>query len=142
MNLERIEFPGSNAIFHITKGLIFNRMIAFQVKSLFPDKNDRNVPILNESRLKERLFERIKEKYNARLNASTEASNYQFTSDFKKKMMITDDKLDTFDIIKFHLSKELNDEGDISEFGGIYGVFPLTFVCKNKKCGDIQYINR
>lgn len=140
MDLTKIDFPANSAIFHITKGLIFNRRIAFQVRALYPDKNERNVPIQNETRLKERLFERIQDLYNDRLNASTEISDYKFTSEFKKRMWITDDKIEEFNIIKFHLAKETFDEEDVSEVGGVYSIYPLTFVCR--KCGDLQYINK
>lgn len=140
MDLTRLEFPAHNAIFHITKGLIFNRTIAFQVKLLFADNNDRNIPVQNEPRLKERLFKRIKNNFNNRLRASSDPSNYQFTDEFKKRMIITDDKKDIFEIQKFYLSSGLKDDETISEFGGVFSIFPLTFVCK--KCGDLQYISR
>lgn len=61
MDLTKFDFSAHNAIFHITKGLIFNRTIAFKVRAVFPDKNDRNIPIQNRERLKRRLFEKIRD---------------------------------------------------------------------------------
>ena len=140
MDLTKFDFPAHNAIFHITKGLIFNRTIAFRVRAVFPDKNDRNIPIQNKERLKRRLFEKIRDAYNRRLDANKEPSNYQFKEDFKKRMKITNDKLDIFSLQLFQISSGTDDEYDTTQIGGDYVVYPRTFVCKNSKCGDLQVV--
>jgi len=138
MDLTKFEFPAHNAIFHVTKGLIFNRNIAFRVRALFPDKNDKNIPIQNKERLKQRLFEKVRKAFNDRLDANRDPSNYQFTDDYKKRMRITTDKMDQFKLQLFQLSSGLDDEYDTSQIGGDYVVYPLTFVCKI--CGDLQVV--
>ncbi|MFW9939416.1 MAG: hypothetical protein ACFFFT_00150 [Candidatus Thorarchaeota archaeon] len=140
MDLTKFDFPANNAIFHITKGLIFNRNIAFKVRALFPDKNDKNIPIQNEERLKHRLFEKIRKEFNDRLDANRDPSNYQFTDEYKKRMRITLDKFDQLKLQQFQLSSGLDDEYDTSQIGGDYVVYPLTFVCK--KCGDLQVVRQ
>lgn len=142
MDLTKINFTANNAVYHITKGLIFNRNIAFQVKFLRTDDNDRSIKVQNEERLKERIFEKIKFNFNRRLNARADPSNYQFKEEFIKKMIIKNEKKDVFKIQYFHISTGMDDDFDVSEYGGSYEVFPLTFVCKNKKCGDVQYRTR
>jgi len=142
MDLTKINFTANNAVYHITKGLIFNRNIAFQVKFLRKDDNDRSIKVQNEERLKERIFEKIKLNFNRRLNARADPSNYQFKDEFIKRMIIKNEKKDVFKIQYFHISAGMDDDFDVSEYGGSYEVFPLTFVCKNKKCGDVQYRTR
>ncbi|MBD3215246.1 MAG: hypothetical protein GF311_21745 [Candidatus Lokiarchaeota archaeon] len=140
MDLSEIEFPAHSAIFHIIKGLLFNRKISFQVEYLFDDKNDRNIPIQNQERLKDRLFDKIKTEYNARLNSNTEASPYQFTEEYKKKMYIGDGDRENFSIKKFQLVQSMEYDQELSDFGGYYGVYPLTFVCD--QCGDLRYLSK
>ena len=142
MDLTKITFTANNAVYHVSKGLIFNRNIAFQVRFLRKDDNDRSIKVQNEERLIERIFEKIKNSFNKRLNARSDPSNYQFKDEFIKKMILTDEKKDVFKIQYFHISAGLDDDFDVSEYGGSYEVFPLTFVCKNKKCGDVQYRTR
>ncbi|KKM84133.1 hypothetical protein LCGC14_1302270, partial [marine sediment metagenome] len=96
MDLTKINFTANNAVYHVTKGLIFNRMIAFQVRFLRKDDNDRSIKAQNEERLKERIFEKIKFSFNLRLNARSDPSNYQFTDEFIKRMIITNEKKDIF----------------------------------------------
>jgi hypothetical protein len=139
VDLKKFEFPAHSAVFHITKGLIFNRTIAFRVRAIYPDKNDKNIRIENKERLKTILFEKIRDMYNQRLNATGEPSNYRFTEEFKKKMAIGNDKIDVFKLQLFQLSSGSTEEFDHSQIGGVYAVYPLTFVCK--KCGDLQIFN-
>lgn len=131
MDLKRFDFPAHNAVFHITKGLIFNRTIAFRVRAIFPDRNDKNIPIENKERLKRILFGKIRIMYNLRLNHP----DYHFKEEFKNKMLIGNDKLDVFKLRLFQLSSGL-DDSDMSQIGGDYIVYPMTFVCK--KCGDLR----
>ena len=138
IDLTKFDFPAHNAIFHIVKGLIFNRTIAFRVRAIFPDKNDKNIPINNKERLKRRLFEKIQKMYNSRLNAVRPPSEYMFTEEFKKRLTITGDKIDIFKLQLFQLSSGLDKEFEIADVGGDYTVYPLTFVCE--KCGDLQVI--
>ncbi len=137
MDLKKLEFPANNAVYHIAKGLLFNRSIAFKVSYLRKDANDRSLKIENEERLKERIFVKIKNKFALRLTSKTEPSNYQFKKDFIEKMLIKNEMRDVFKIQYFQISRGMDDSSDVSEYGGSYEVFPLTFVCK--KCGDIQY---
>ena len=53
---------------------------------MFAYKNDKNIPIQNIERLKQRLFEKIRKAFNDRLDASRDPSNYQFTDDYKKRI--------------------------------------------------------
>ncbi|MHA1250553.1 MAG: hypothetical protein ACTSRP_11235 [Candidatus Helarchaeota archaeon] len=138
MNLRFIDFPANNAVFHITKGLLFNRLISFRVRSIFPDRNNRNIKINNELRLKERLFERIRDLYNKRLLSNSEPSKYNFTDEYKKKMLISNEKKDIFDLVLFQLSGRMEDDTNLRDIGGEFVVFPMTFVCKD--CGDLQVI--
>lgn len=138
MDLKKFEFPAHNAIFHITKGLIFNRTIAFRVRAIYPDKNNKNIPIENKERLKKILFEKTRDMYNRRLNAIGEPSDYRFTEEFRKRMTIGNDKIDIFKLHLFQLSSGLAEDFDTSQIGGVYAVYPLTFVCK--KCGDLQVV--
>ena len=94
MDLTKITFTANNAVYHITKGLIFNRNIAFQVKFLRKDDNDRSIKVQNEERLKERIFEKIKLNFNRRLNARADPSNYQFKEEFIKRMIIKNSVLE------------------------------------------------
>ncbi len=41
MDLKRLEFPANNAVYHIAKGLIFNKSIAFKVSYLRKPKDPR-----------------------------------------------------------------------------------------------------
>ena len=59
MDLKKFDFPAHNAIFHITKGLIFNRTIAFRVRAIFPDKNDKNIPLTTGARNLTRILKRL-----------------------------------------------------------------------------------
>ena len=61
MDLKKFDFPAHSAVFHIIKGLIFNRTIAFRVRDINTDKNDKNNPIENKERLKTILYEKIRE---------------------------------------------------------------------------------
>ncbi|MBD3229330.1 MAG: hypothetical protein GF329_14190 [Candidatus Lokiarchaeota archaeon] len=140
MNLSELEFPAHNAIFHITKGLLFNRNISFRVSFLYDDQNGRNITIKNKERLKQRLFEKIQMEYNRRLDARSEPSDYQFTEEFKEKMRIYKDDIDNFTIKQFQLTKGMEEEYGLSNFGGYYSVFPRTFYCD--ECGDVQYLSR
>lgn len=140
MDLKKFEFPAHSAVFHIAKGLIFNRTIAFKVRAIYPDKNDKNIPIGNKERLKKILFEKVRDMYNRRLNATGEPSDYRFTEEFKKRMAIGNDKIDVFKLQLFQLSAGSMDEFDTSQISGVYSVYPLTFVCKNKTCGDLQVV--
>ncbi|MBN1213836.1 MAG: hypothetical protein JXA99_00185 [Candidatus Lokiarchaeota archaeon] len=140
MNLRFIDFPASSAVFHITKGLLFNRLIAFKVRSIIPDENNKNIEIHNKPRLKERLFERIKDKYNARLRATSKPSEYNFKDEYKKKMLIKDEKLDIFELKLFQVSGGIEDDLDLRDIGGDFVIYPMTFVCKNLNCGDLQVI--
>ncbi|KKL87585.1 hypothetical protein LCGC14_1933250 [marine sediment metagenome] len=143
MNLKELNFPAHNAVFHISKGLIFNRTIAFRVRALYPDKNDKNVYIQNKERLKKRLFEKIMVRFNNRLRATTATtpeSPHNFTEDYKKRMLISNEKLDIFKLQMFQLSSGMEDEFNASHIGGDYAVYPLTFVCE--KCGDLRSISQ
>lgn len=129
----RETFPARSAVFHISKGLIFNRKIAYRVQQLFPDKNGRTLPIKNMRRLKKRLFSLIQGQYKRRL----EHDEYSFTDKYKKRMRIGKKKEDKFSVYRFSISKsEFGDDDD--DFGGIYNVYPTTFICK--KCGDLQIL--
>ncbi|MEJ2251207.1 MAG: hypothetical protein P8Y97_16335, partial [Candidatus Lokiarchaeota archaeon] len=140
MDVRFVDFSARSAIFHVSKGLLFNRLISFRVRAIFPDKNEsRNIEIQNKARLKTQLFEKIRDAFNARLRSNSEPSKYQFTEEFKKRMLISDDKQDVFEIILFQLSNGIEDESDLKEIGGEFIVYPMTFVCK--ECGDLQMIN-
>jgi len=138
MDLKFVDFPANSAVFHISKGLLFNRLISFRVRSIFPDSNDRNIPIQNKPRLKQRLFERLRDMYNVRLLSNTEPSKYDFKDDYQKRMLISNSKTDVFDLVLFQLSTGMDDDSDIKDIGGDFIVYPLTFVCK--ECGDLQVI--
>ncbi len=139
MNLRFVDFSASSAVFHISKGLLFNRLkISFRVRSIFPDRNDRNIKIHNEPRLKERLFERIRDLYNARLLSNSVPSEYNFKEEYKKKMLISNEKIDIFDFVLFQLSGGMEDDSGLQDIGGEFEVYPMTFVCKD--CGDLQII--
>ncbi len=142
MNLKEFNFPAHNAVFHISKGLIFNRTIAFRVRALYPDKNDKNVYIQNKERLKKRLFEKIMVMFNNRLRATkvkNPESPHDFTEDYKKRMLISNEKIDIFKLQMFQLSSGMEDEFNVAHIGGDYAIYPLTFVCE--KCGDLRTIS-
>ena len=100
MDLNVFDFPANNSVYHIVKGLIFNRKIAFRVRAIFPDRNDRNLPIQNLPRLKERLFQKMQKSFNMRLDAR----KYNFKDEYQARMKITEDKRDIFKIQLLNLN--------------------------------------
>jgi len=138
MDIRFVDFSANSAVFHVTKGLLFNRLISFKVRSIYPDKNDRNIKIHNEPRLKERLFERLQNMYNFRLVSNTDPSKYGFKEEYKKRMLISNEKIDIFELVLFQLSEGMEDDSDLRDIGGEFVVYPMTFVCS--KCGDLQMV--
>ena len=45
--------PASSAIYHIIENMVFNKgSLAYRVSNILPDKNQLNIPIQNENRIK------------------------------------------------------------------------------------------
>lgn len=128
MDRERIErfnqeFPAHSALYHAVKGLLFLKGdYAHEVIDVREDRNDRNLKICNERRMKNRLFREIKKMYNERIDEHGLSLNK--ISDFQKE---------STEIVKFRLVRDVDKEQ--GDYSGQYMIYPRTFVCS--KCGDL-----
>jgi len=65
----KYQFPAYSALYHSIDGMIFTRYgLAYMVKEILPDENNRNKKIMNPERLKDKLFRTIMLLYNQRID--------------------------------------------------------------------------
>lgn len=121
-NALRYSKPAHSALYKIVKNLIVtSENLSFRVNSVFNDKNDDNLLIYNENRLKSILFNKILHAYNLRIEKKE--LNYE-------KLSLGD--IDNLEILKYKFA----DQRDDNQYSGKYVLYPKTFICK--KCGDYR----
>lgn len=126
-NLPRYSRPAHSALYNAIKGLIFmGDRYACKVSHLSNDENDSNLKINNEKRLKDILFREIMAAYNKRIDEYDLLWNKLYGA-----------RINDFYILKFKFISDKN-----REYSGKYSVFPRTFVCSNKECGDFKSLNK
>lgn len=118
----RYSKPAHSALFKIVKNLIVtSENYSFRVSTVFNDKNDDNLRIYNEDRLKKILFDKILHAYNLRIEKKQLNYNKLSSGD-----------LDNLEILKYKFA----DQRDVNQYSGKYVLYPRTFLCK--KCGDYR----
>lgn len=116
----KVPFAAYSALFRaVNNSMFINDKLSNKISWLFNDKNDSNLEIFNEKRLKEILFKEIKLLYNDRI-----------TFHDLNLTRISDSDINNFFIERFYL---VDDDYSIS---GLYEVFPKTFRCE--KCNDFR----
>ena len=122
------DFSAQSALYNVVDHSIFIRdRLANQVNFIFPDKNNNNLKIRNEHRLRNILFKEIQNSYNNRI----------IKYDLNLRMLDSSIDKKSLQIHQFSIS-----DGDekVKKASGFYQVFPRVFRCKG--CNDYKVLNR
>lgn len=118
----RYSKPAHSALYKIVKNLIVtSENHSFRVNYVFNDKNDDNLHIYNEKRLKKILFDKILLAYDRRIE--------EYELNYEK---LSKGDIENLEILKYKFA----DHQDDNQYSGKYVLYPRTFICK--KCGDYR----
>ncbi|WP_405290627.1 hypothetical protein [Methanobrevibacter sp.] len=116
-----VPFAAYSALFRaVNNSMFINDKLSNKIVWVNNDKNDTNLEIFNEKRLKSILFDEIKSLYNDRINFH----DLNLTR-------LSDSDVNNFFIERFYLV----DDNDYAS-SGLYEIFPKTFRCE--KCDDFR----
>lgn len=116
-----VSFAAYSALFRaVNNSMFINNKLSNKIVWMNSDKNETNLKIFNEDRLKSILFKEIKFLYNDRINFHS-----------LNLTRLSDSDINNFLIERFYL---VNDENYSSS--GLYEIFPKTFRCG--KCNDFR----